>query len=174
MTQTGSDARGILEQRARQLARPLTTEETAAAPGANPAASLLVVRIGDERVGIALDQITEVYRTAVLTPIPGARPPVVGVIAWRGRVLTILDIAHSRNGSITLGDTTRILVLGQRRASFGVVADDVEDVQDVNMQDAAPVDDVAPARREFVRGVTADAVVVLDAAALIARFAPTH
>lgn len=98
----------------------------------------------------------------------------VGVIAWRGRVLTVLDIAHSRSGHITITEATRILIMGQRTAAFGIVADEVDDVEDLNTQEAVPVEDVSPARREFVRGVTANALVVLDAAALIARFAPTQ
>lgn len=163
------DGRTLLAERARQLARPLDDIDAAGAVGTS---SLLVVKLGDERVGIALDHITEVHRAILLTPIPGARLPVVGVIAWRGRVLTVLDIAHSRRAPLAMTDTTRILVLGRHNASFGIVADDVEDVQGLNTQDVVPVEDVSPARRAFVLGVTADALVVLDAAALITRFAP--
>ncbi|MGI8401942.1 MAG: chemotaxis protein CheW [Gemmatimonadaceae bacterium] len=166
-------ARTILQERARQLARPLAqiVDRNFAVTNAT---SVLVARLGDERASIALDHIIEVYRTPSLTPIPGARTPVVGVIAWRGRVLTVLDIAHSRSGQITITEATRILIIGQRTAAFGIVADEVDDVEDLNTQQAVPVEDVSPARREFVRGVTANALVVLDAAALIARFAPTQ
>ena len=171
---TDSGVRDVLAQRARQLARPLIERERDGGAATGGTMSLLVVRVSGERVGIPLDHIIEVYRTTALTPIPGAGPPVLGVIAWRGRVLTVLDIAHDRNGPVVVTDVTRFLVLGQRRGSFGVVADDVEDVQDVDMQDAAPVGEVAPHRRDFVHGVMADALVVLDVAALIARFAITH
>ena len=174
MTQSAHDARDLLAERARHLARPLVETGHSGPHGTSAVISMLVVRIGDEHVGVALDQITEVHRTAGLTPIPGARPPVVGAVAWRGRVLTVLDIAPRRSGPAVVAETTRILVLGQRRASFGIIADDVDDVRDVDVHDAAPVDDVDSARREFIRGVTADALVVLDTAALIARFAPTH
>lgn len=173
MTAPPADDRELLAERARRLARP-ETEAERHRRGLEEASALMVVRIGDERVGISLDHITEVHRSARLTPVPGARPPVAGVIAWRGRVLTILDIAVSRRGPIAIGESTRIIVIGRRRAAFGIIADEVDDVQDVDMQDTALVEEVDPARREFVRGVTPDALVVLDAPALIARFAPTH
>ena len=173
MSGLDASARTILQERARQLARPLAHTGDGTASAAN-ATSVLIARLGDERVSIALDHIIEVYRAAMLTPIPGARTPVVGVIAWRGRVLTVLDMAHSRTAPITMTDATRILVIGQRAAAVGIFADDVDDVYDLNTHDAVPVEHISPARREFVRGVTSDAVVVLDAAALIARFAPTH
>jgi purine-binding chemotaxis protein CheW len=171
MSGLDATARTILQERARQLARPLAHIVAASAASAT---SVLVATLGDERVSIDLDHIIEVHRAAVLTPIPGARTPVIGVIPWRGRVLTVLDIAHSRTGPITMTDATRILVIGQRTAAVGILADDVDDVDDLNTHNAIPVEHVSPARREFVRGVTSDAVVVLDAAALIARFAPTH
>jgi hypothetical protein len=44
----------------------------------------------------------------------------------------------------------------------------------VNLADVAPADDVAESRRPFVRGVLPNALVVIDAAALMAQFAPSH
>jgi chemotaxis signal transduction protein len=173
MSAPDMQAQTVLRERARQLARPLEGIGELNVKGAS-ATSVVVAKLGDERASIALDHIIEVYRTAALTPIPGARTPVVGVIAWRGRVLTVLDIAHGRSGPIAITDTTRIIVIGQRTAIFGVFADAVDDVEDLNAQETIPIEDTSPARREFVRGVTSNALVVLDASALIARFAPTQ
>lgn len=166
------EPKGVLEERARRLARAVVVDE--ARPDEADSDTVLVIGLGVERVGVALDYITEVHRAVRLTPIPGARPPVAGVIAWRGRVLTVLDIALQRTGPVTIGEATRIVVIGQRRAAFGIVADDVEDTQLVNLHDAAPVETADPARAGLIRGVTSDALVVLDVPALIARFAPTH
>jgi purine-binding chemotaxis protein CheW len=173
MIDVNPSARAVLVKRARQLAKPIVdpAHHSLASDSAN---SVIVVRIGDERLGIALDHTTEVYRASELTPIPGARPPVVGVIAWRGRVLTVLDIAHTRRGPIVIGDATRILVIGKRTVSFGIVADDVEDIQELNTLDLKPVENIPPARLGIIRGMTNDALVVLDVAALIARFAPNQ
>jgi len=173
MIDLNTAARAVLVKRARQLAQPIVDPGHHSADSGS-GNSVIVVRIGDERVGIALDHTTEVYRANELTPIPGARPPVVGVVAWRGRVLTVLDIAHTRRGPIVITDATRILVIGKRTVSFGIVADDVEDVQDLNTLDLKPVENTSPARLEIIRGMTNDALVVLDVAALIARFAPNQ
>ena len=167
-----SNPSDVLTERARRLARRIVVEEERAA--ADESSMLLVIRLGAERVGLALDFITEVHRAATLTPIPGARAPVAGVIAWRGRVLTVLDIATGRLAPPAIDEETRIIVIGQRRAAFGIVADEVEDVQSIDLHETAPVETADPTRAELIRGVTSDALVVLDAAALIARFAPTH
>ena len=166
------DPKGILEARARRLARPVVIDQVSLDEADSN--TVLVIRLGGERIGVALDYITEVHRATRLTPIPGARPPVAGVIAWRGRVLTVLDIAVGRSAPVGIDEKTRIVVIGQRRAAFGIVADEVEDAELANLLDAAPVETVDPARAEFIRGVTSDALVVLDVPALIARFAPTH
>lgn len=170
MISDANAAHALLERRARALAVPLAAHVTVQGD-ADGALSLLVIRLSDERIAIALDHIIEVHRPSRLSPIPGALAPVVGVVAWRGRVLTVLDVAHGRSGAVVVGDATRILVMGDRRASFGIVADEVEDVLQLHAHQIGPVDDVAPARRDIVRGVTSDALIVLDAAGLVARFA---
>jgi len=173
MTELNSSARTVLIERARKLAQPVA--ETGRISLEDEAStSVLVVSLGDERAGIALGYTIEVYRASELTPIPGARPPVAGAIAWRGRVLTVLDIAHTRRQPIAMTEATRILVIGRRTAVFGIVADEVDDVRYLNAHEINPVENISTARSEFVRGMTADAVVVLDVPALIARFAPTQ
>lgn len=166
------DPKEILGERARRLARPVVVDQVSLDEADSN--TVLVIRLGAERIGVALDHITEVHRAARLTPIPGARPPVAGVIAWRGRVLTVFDIAVGRSAPVGIDEETRIVVIGQRRAAFGIVADEVEDARLADLHDAAPVETVDPARAELIRGVTSDALVVLDVPALIARFAPTH
>ena len=94
MNITNDVDRAVLARRAQRLARPLAEPEATDSVHQSPH---LVIRIGDERLGIPLEHVIEVHRFASLTPIPGARPPVVGVVAWRGRVLTVLDIATRRD-----------------------------------------------------------------------------
>ena len=163
-------ALALLAYRARQLARPLDVATSAA----RQASSLLVVRIADERIGLELNHVLEVHRAPTLTPSPAAQSPVVGVVAWRGRVLTVLDIAAARSAPVSVTDATRIVVLGHHRAVFGIIADAVDDALDVDLAAVAPTDDVAESRRPFVRGALPDALVVIDAAALMAHFAPSH
>ena len=71
------DPNEVLAERARRLARAvaadgLTLDEV-------ESGTVLVIRLGDERMGVALDYITEVHRAVRLTPIPGAGAPVAGV-----------------------------------------------------------------------------------------------
>jgi chemotaxis signal transduction protein len=165
---TTTNAREVLEARARHLARPVGAAENGVVLDANTL-TVLIARLGEERVAFPLAQIVEVHRPSALSVVPGASAPVAGVIAWRGRVLTVLDLAHGRQGLPALGDEARVIVIGQARAAFGVFADETEDVQTIDLSTLVTDDDASPTRAAIVRGVTSDAVVVLDSIALLDR-----
>ena len=167
-------ARALLESRAVELARPASSISLAYEEVASGAILVLEFRLGDERVGLPLAQIVEIYRPPALSAVPGARAPVTGVAAWRGRVLTLLDLAHGRTVAPSLGESTRIVVMGVGRAAFGLFADEVEDVHYVDGADLRPPDDPTSSRAGIVRGVTSDALVVLDGTALLQRHTTTN
>ena len=170
----GDAARALLEARATELARPAGAISVEYEQVASDAILVLEIRLGDERVGVPLAQIVEIYRPPALSAVPGARAPVTGVAAWRGRVLTILDLAHGRLGEAALGEATRVVVMGVGRTAFGLFADEVEDVHYVDGADLRPPDDPSSARAGIVRGVTSDALVVLDGPALLQRHTTTN
>lgn len=158
--------RQVLEERARVLARP------AAPPPAGDTLELITFVLADELYALESRYVVEVFRLADLSPLPGARPPVFGVTAWRGELLTILDLRPMLGLSVgALNDLNRVIVLGEERPAFGVLADAVREL--VNLPASAvrdPPEGVA-AEREYVRGVTGDAVLVLDAKELLRRHA---
>ena len=160
-------SRRVLEQRARHLAAPL--RETT---GVETAHNTLVFRRGGERFGLSLDVVIEVQRGPALAHIPTASPPVVGVIGWRGRILTVIDPANSRPDSSDTDREWRAVIVGQSRARIVIYADAVDDAQEVRPDDCRPLDDTARAAeaRIPVRGISGDALVLVDGAALLERY----
>jgi len=67
-----------------------------------------------------------------------------------------------------------VVVIGTGRAMFGLFADEVEVVRSLNAGDLRPPDNPSAARAGIVRGVTPDALVVLDAQALLQRHTTTN
>jgi len=166
---TTDDAdRATLAARARDLARPL-----AEVGHTDAALELLAVDIAGERIALPLEAIVHVHRATEVTPVPGAPARVVGLVAWRGRVLTVVDLAE-RGGNVEIGEQSRVLVLGERRAAFGLLVDAVDDVVSVDAADVGPIDDAAPERAALFRGVTGDATLVADGGAIIERFTRSH
>ena len=150
----------LLDARAQTLAKPLARHDASAA---DDEMDVLTFRVGDEPLGIPLGSIVAIGRASVVTPLPRAVAPVYGVTAWRGRPLTVLSVG----GHISTKDSERRLIVlgGGRRAVVGLLADAVDDTRVVrrSMLSAAR----GGARGLLAMGVTEDAVLVLDADALL-------
>jgi purine-binding chemotaxis protein CheW len=154
----------VMERRTRELARPIQTTTHAAGR------LVLQFMLGGERLAIEARWLLGVTKVTMLAGLPGAEPPVRGVTVWRGELLTVLDIRPNLGiSTAALSDLTRILVLGERRARFGLLVDSVSDVVDLSAGDLLPIP-AASLARDYLIGVTADAGLVLDGQRLLQLF----
>lgn len=156
-------ARAILDERARVLSQ---------SPPEPPAADasrleLLTFCLGAERYGIETKYVREVVRLLDFTPVPGVPAFVVGVTNHRGQVLCIVDLRSFfavPPGGLT--DLARLIVVGVETVEFGVVADRTDAIGSLGTGDLLPpLDSIAG--REYLLGVTRDALLVLDGAQLL-------
>ena len=154
--------RAVLEERARALARPVGT------PAPIDALETVTFALANERYAIESRYVFEVFRLEELSPLPGAKPPVFGVTAWRGELLTILDLRTVLGLPVTaLNDLSRVLVLGADRPAFGILADAVHDVVALPASEVRQLPEGVAAKREYLRGITGDTVLVLEATKLL-------
>jgi purine-binding chemotaxis protein CheW len=157
-------ARALLEERARALARPLQ----AATPDAG-VLRLLTFALANERYAIEARHVREVVRLTAYVPVPGAPDFLLGVMNLRGEVLAVVDLRKFLGAAARgVSDLARVLVLGGDRAEFGILADAAHEVVAVPA-DAVhePPPSVAGIGREYLLGVTADALIVLDGTVLL-------
>jgi chemotaxis signal transduction protein len=157
-------ARAVLAERARRLA--LATEQPA--PRAETL-ELLPFRLGREHYAIETRYTREVVRLTGFTPVPGVEDFLLGVTNLRGEIVPVFDLMLFFGfASQGLSDRSRVIVIGIEEVAFGIIADTVLAVAHVPA-DALVDDAVFEGRRggECVRGITRDARIVLDGAALI-------
>ena len=159
-----ADAESLMARRTRDLARPVQAV-------AEQSGRLVVFfTLGGERLAIEARWLLGVAKLTTLADLPGAEPPVRGVTVWRGELLTVLDIRSVLGiSTAVLTDLTRVLVLGDRRARFGLLVDAVGDVEELSGVDLLPAVPGGLAG-EYLMGVTADAGLVLDGARLMQLF----
>jgi purine-binding chemotaxis protein CheW len=158
----GERSARILEERARALARPL------APPTWGTAIEAITFALGKERYALESRYLQAVFRLQRFSPIPGAAPPIVGVTAWRGDLLTILDLRQLLGVQASgVSDQSRVLVLGEARAAFGILADAVAELVTLPLSAIRPPAEGVAMRREYLRGITGTALLVLDAAHLL-------
>ncbi|HEU4629128.1 MAG TPA: chemotaxis protein CheW [Gemmatimonadaceae bacterium] len=158
---SAADPAAVLAARARELAR------VPAAPDAEPALEVLGFTLGERTFGIESHHVHEVLRDVRLTPLPGAAAPVTAVVAWRGRILTVLDLRGALGAPPGPAPATRLLVLGDERPELGLLADDIGTLTPLAATALHPLPEGATAQREYVRAITDDATVLLDGAAIL-------
>ena len=166
---SAEQARQILDRRARELAVPLESEADE-----TEAIEILTFRMGDELYAVATKLVLELTRVTTLTQVPDCPPFVRGITNLRGDVLAIIDLCSlfAVPGTPPVSgedDQPWMLVLGDDRAEFGIVIDEAVEVRAINTSDIFPTPVSLPSvQRDLLRGVTEDAMLVLDGAALLA------
>jgi purine-binding chemotaxis protein CheW len=88
-----------------------------------PLEALVSFTLGGTRYAFAVADVVEVTAVVPVTPIPGAAARLVGVTAWRGRTIPVLDPRRNLKRDGPKPDVvSRILVVG-RPSPFGVLID---------------------------------------------------
>jgi purine-binding chemotaxis protein CheW len=152
----------VLAERARVLA------QAAVAPPAGEELEVITFTLANETYAVESMLVVAVFRLTDLSLLPGATPPVCGVTVWRGDLLTILDLRPLLGLSSTaLNDLSRVIVLGEERPAFGVLADAVLDLVVLPAAEVREPSEGTAAGREYLRGITGGAVQVLDARTLL-------
>jgi purine-binding chemotaxis protein CheW len=90
---------------------------------------LVIFRLADEAFGIDIAVVQEIIRMAVITPVPGARPEILGLVNLRGQTIPVMDLRTRL--SMAAGEETsdrRIVVIESAQGRLGLVVDAVEEV----------------------------------------------
>ena len=155
---------GILSARAMELARPIARE--ASAEGRLDVVEFLLAH---ERYAIESRFVAEVFPFGDITPVPGTPAFVVGIVNFRGNVLSVIDLKFFFQLPIKgLNDRNRAIVLRSDSMEFGVLVDAMRGTRRIaqdSLQEALPT--LSGIREKYLKGITADGMVVLDGAKLL-------
>ena len=153
--------RDTLVSRARLLARV-----PAEPPRPGDILELVVFVLAGERYGIESRLVREVARLTRFTPVPGTPAFVLGITSLRGEILALFDLRQLL-GVVAVGvtDLGRIVVLGENRREFGLLADSASEILSVPRASLAQTETAWA--RSYVRGVGPDGVIVLSGEALL-------
>jgi chemotaxis signal transduction protein len=94
----------------------------------------LLVRAGERRVGLMLDQVVEVLDLGPVHPVPSLDPAVRGVTSSRGRIVPLVHLATLLGGTGGQGGTAVLVSLDTRR-----VCVEVDDAEEVLREPGLPV-----------------------------------
>jgi chemotaxis signal transduction protein len=94
----------------------------------------LLVRVGERRVGLMLDQVIEVLDLGPVHPVPTTDPSVRGVTSSRGQIVPLVHLATLLGGVGGPGGTAVVVRLDTRR-----VCVEVDDAEEVLREPGLPV-----------------------------------
>ena len=164
-TAAPTTAAQILHARAVVLAR-----SPELAPTADTVLDVLEFRLAQERYAVETRYVREVYPLKDLTPLPCTPPFVLGIVNVRGHLLPVLDLKKFFDLPETgLTDLHCIILVHDGDLEFGLLADVIVGMQSLpvaTLQSAPST--LTDIRRDYLKGVTAEGLVVLDLARLLA------
>lgn len=152
-------ARDILRARAQALARPLARSNAA-----ESSLQLLEFRLAREHYALETRHVREVYPLKNLTPLPCTPPFVPGVVNVRGRITPVIDIKKFFDlPDQGLTDLHRIILVHGDGIELGLLADEIVGVRTLPLDRLQPsLPTLTGIRADYLKGVTADRLVVLD------------
>jgi purine-binding chemotaxis protein CheW len=161
-------AREILEERARELARPLEEEER------GESTSLLILGVGAERYGIDITTVQETRSLAQIAPLPNTPPFWRGLVNVRGRLCPVLDlgrylhVADAVPTGLPEHDLRMLVVVAAAGLTVALVVDSVGEIRrlPVGAVKGSPAESTGGGSRAVI-GVTQDLVSVLDVEELL-------
>lgn len=163
--QSPEQNRAILKDRARALAEP---ERKATGDGKR--ITVVEFDLAREHYAIENRYVLEVTPLREFTMIPGTPSFILGVIAVRGRIVSLTDLRQYLNLPPTgLVNGSRAVVLADDQMEFAILADRVIGLRSLLMDTLQPsVTTLTGTGAEHLLGVTPDGLVVFDGGNILA------
>lgn len=153
----------ILKERALVLAKPREKRSK------DKYIEILEFNLAHERYGIQSGYVLEVYPLNDYTQVPCTPDFVTGIINVRGQILSIIDIKKFFELPETgLTDLCKVIIIQNNEMKFGILADEILGVREIpcnEIQQSIPT--LTGIRAEYLKGVTAGHLVILDAGKLL-------
>jgi purine-binding chemotaxis protein CheW len=154
----------LLKARAIALAQELENGEIA------EYVEVVVFLLAYETYGIDTTYVREVYPLKDLTPLPCTPSFVAGIVNVRGKVLSVIDLKHLFElPAQGLTDLNRVIIISDGGMEFGILADAIVNVGRIPLDEIQPsLPTLTGVREDYLTGITAERLVILDAAKLLA------
>lgn len=164
-TLTADETTRILRERALALAL-----EPGAAKPAESGIEVIEFALAHERYAIESSHVREVYPLENLTALPCTPAFVLGIVNLRGEIVSVIDLRKFFDLPLTgLPDLNKVIVLESASMVFGILADAVYGVRRMALNDIQPsLPTLTGIREKYLKGITVQRTVVLDAAKLLA------
>lgn len=157
----------ILHERVALLAQ--STSRIALPTESDERIEVLAFSVAGERYAFETRCVAQVYPMSPVTVIPGVPDFVVGIIAARGEVLSVIDLRSLLDLPLArLDDPAAVVVLQSETMEFGILADDILGIERYPQQTLErTLPTLANIEKTYLKGVAVDRTAILDADRLL-------
>lgn len=130
---------------------------------------IVVFRLATETYGLESKYVREVYPLKAFTVLPGTPNFLLGIINVRGQIISVIDLKKFFNlPEKGIGELNKVIILRNEKMEFGILADIIQSTQSIFIEEiqATPVS-VEGIGAGYIKGITKDRIIVLDAAAIL-------
>jgi purine-binding chemotaxis protein CheW len=161
---TDDRERKILRDRAKMLA--IVPE---AAPEDGVVAHVLRFSLGAESYAVETRHIREVLPLPRVVPLPCVPSFIRGIINIRGRIVCLLDLKSILGlPETTVSPTPSVIILQSPGREFSLLADEISGLDEIPLSSIqASLPTLTDVRAQYLKGVTASGLVLLDAEKLL-------
>ncbi len=138
------------------------------------ATQYVVFSLNEQRYGVEIFKIKEVFSYREITPLPHVKGFVKGIINLRGVILPVFDLREKfRLPAVQYNRFHVIIVVEIAGRMMGVIADEISDVLEIQPDDFQATGNLPPGiSREFLKGVgrkETQMVILLDVDRLLSQ-----
>ena len=162
----GADETGrILRERALALAAEPGRTQTQ-----DESIEVLEFLLAHEHYAVESSHVREVYPLENLTPLPCTPAFVLGIVNLRGEIVSVIDLRKFFDlPQAGLPDLNKVIVLESGNMVFGILADVILGVRRITLAEIQPsLPTLTGIRDKYLKGITPQRTVVLDAGKLLA------
>jgi purine-binding chemotaxis protein CheW len=159
-TPSPDEKKAILKARARALAQNPNEQKTI-----SETVEILEFLLGNESYGIETSFVRELYRVKDFTPLPGTPAFVLGITSVRGEILSVIDMKKFfALPEMETTDHNKVIIVHNEAMEFCIPADYISGVRLLPLEDIKPPPPTLTGiSTEYLRGVTSERMVILDA-----------
>ena len=155
----------VFRQRARVLERRGRHEQSKVAR-----VSVVVFRLGNERFGVPLADLKQVFPRVPITSIPGKRDLLIGVANLDGTLRSVVDLNLLLRTSTTHVEDGYVVLLRAGERSLAMWVEALDGVSEIDLATLVAIDEVASGNAgNLLRGITESRISILDTAAVISH-----